>query len=205
MASTSFLQCTIPPLPHIYLRGKVHRHGSDRRARLWPQGTVDGSRWLQCRRMAQRPWCGCLWVEAIAWRGNKARPTPSKGVHCPIFTARSVWCGTTPWNGGLILARRRHGLFRRWRTGVARASIRYNRGTSSAVDSVERESSKPAFQALLYPAIPHHLNLSKATSPAFLACGEDLGCGTTTELQFQAGHSSSSNGFSAPAHNSQAS
>src|SRR6266436_6257816 len=56
---------------------------------------------------------------------------------------------------------------------AALASTRYDAGTSSATDPVERESSKPAFQALLYPAIPHDMNLSKETPPAFMACGGD--------------------------------
>lgn len=56
---------------------------------------------------------------------------------------------------------------------AALASTRYDGGTSSAADPVERESSRPAFQALLYPAIPHDMRLSKQTPPAFLACGED--------------------------------
>ncbi len=38
-------------------------------------------------------------------------------------------------------------------------------------DPIDRQSSRPAFQALLYPAIPHDLHLSKQTPPAFLACG----------------------------------
>jgi acetyl esterase/lipase len=56
---------------------------------------------------------------------------------------------------------------------AALASTRFDPGVSSAADPVERESSKPAFQALLYPAIPHDMTLSKETPPAFLACGED--------------------------------
>lgn len=56
---------------------------------------------------------------------------------------------------------------------AALASTRYDAGISSAADPVERESSKPAFQALLYPAIPHDMTLSRETPPAFLACGED--------------------------------
>jgi acetyl esterase/lipase len=56
---------------------------------------------------------------------------------------------------------------------AALASTRYDAGVSSAADPVDRESSKPAFQALLYPAIPHDMTLSKETPPAFLACGED--------------------------------
>ena len=32
---------------------------------------------------------------------------------------------------------------------------------------------RPAFQALIYPALPKDMNLSKDTPPAFLACGEN--------------------------------
>jgi acetyl esterase/lipase len=56
---------------------------------------------------------------------------------------------------------------------AALAATRVDAGTAAATDPVEHESSKPAFQALLYPAIPHDMNLSKETPPAFLACGED--------------------------------
>jgi acetyl esterase/lipase len=56
---------------------------------------------------------------------------------------------------------------------AAMASTRYKPGVVGAVDPIERESSRPAFQALLYPAIPHNMSLSKQTPPAFLACGED--------------------------------
>jgi endo-1,4-beta-xylanase len=35
------------------------------------------------------------------------------------------------------------------------------------------EETKPAFQALIYPAIPKELKLSKETPPAFLVCGEN--------------------------------
>lgn len=38
-------------------------------------------------------------------------------------------------------------------------------------DPVARQSSIPAFQALIYPSIPKNMALSKATPPAFLACG----------------------------------
>jgi endo-1,4-beta-xylanase len=33
--------------------------------------------------------------------------------------------------------------------------------------------AKPAFQALIYPAIPRNMNLTKDTAPAFLVCGEN--------------------------------
>lgn len=56
---------------------------------------------------------------------------------------------------------------------AAIASTRYDAGVAGASGPMERESSKPAFQALLYPAISHNMSLSKQTPPAFLACGED--------------------------------
>jgi endo-1,4-beta-xylanase len=56
---------------------------------------------------------------------------------------------------------------------AALASTRYDNGVAGATDTIEHESAKPAFQALLYPAIPHDLSLSAETPPAFLACGEN--------------------------------
>jgi endo-1,4-beta-xylanase len=55
---------------------------------------------------------------------------------------------------------------------AALASTNYDAGNSGAVDPIDRESSRPAFQALLYPAIPLNMKLVKDTPPAFLACGE---------------------------------
>lgn len=37
----------------------------------------------------------------------------------------------------------------------------------------EGDILKPAFQALIYPAIPKDMNLTKETPPAFLLCGEN--------------------------------
>jgi acetyl esterase/lipase len=54
---------------------------------------------------------------------------------------------------------------------AALASTRYDEGSPSANDPVERASSKPDFQALLYPAIPHDRRLTADTPRAFLACG----------------------------------
>jgi acetyl esterase/lipase len=51
------------------------------------------------------------------------------------------------------------------------ASTRYDEGSPSADDPVERSSSKPDFQALLYPALPHDRRLTADTPRAFLACG----------------------------------
>jgi endo-1,4-beta-xylanase len=54
---------------------------------------------------------------------------------------------------------------------AALASTRYDEGSPSSDDPVERASSKPDFQALLYPAIPHDRRLTANTPRAFLACG----------------------------------
>ena len=58
-------------------------------------------------------------------------------------------------------------------TRVALAGTRYDSGSGGSTDPIERESSKPAFEALLYPAVPTHLNLTKETPPAFLVCGDE--------------------------------
>ena len=51
------------------------------------------------------------------------------------------------------------------------ASTRYDIGHPDAEDPVEQMSSKPDFQALLYPAIPQEPRLTAETPKAFLACG----------------------------------
>jgi dienelactone hydrolase len=56
---------------------------------------------------------------------------------------------------------------------AALASTRYDKGLQSSADPVERLSSKPGFQALLYPAIPHDSRITAETPRAFLACGGD--------------------------------
>lgn len=56
---------------------------------------------------------------------------------------------------------------------AALASTRYDSGNIGAADPIDRQGSRPAFQALIYPAIPHDMKLSSATSSAFLACGAD--------------------------------
>jgi endo-1,4-beta-xylanase len=54
---------------------------------------------------------------------------------------------------------------------VLYSSTKYDNGKSEAADPVERESSRPDFQILFYPAIPAKLEFSKDNPPAFLACG----------------------------------
>ena len=51
------------------------------------------------------------------------------------------------------------------------ASTRYDEGQRAAADPVDRASSKPNFQALLYPAMPQDPRLTADTPRAFLACG----------------------------------
>ena len=53
------------------------------------------------------------------------------------------------------------------------AGTRYDLGNPAAADEADRASSKPAFQALFYPALSHPLNVSAETPPTFLVCGED--------------------------------
>jgi acetyl esterase/lipase len=55
---------------------------------------------------------------------------------------------------------------------AALASTRFDAGKPDAADPIERESSRPAFQGLLYPAIPKEMKIAADTPPAFLACGE---------------------------------
>ena len=56
---------------------------------------------------------------------------------------------------------------------AALVSTRWNAGVAERQDIVSRQSSKPAFEALIYPSIPKDMPLSKATPPAFLLGGAD--------------------------------
>jgi endo-1,4-beta-xylanase len=56
---------------------------------------------------------------------------------------------------------------------AALAGSRYDAGTAGAADPIERESSRPAFQALIYPAPGYKQTIAKGAPPAFLACGEN--------------------------------
>ena len=55
---------------------------------------------------------------------------------------------------------------------AALAATRYDDGMKNPTNPIDRESSRPAFQALIYPLIPQAMKLSKETPPAFLLCGE---------------------------------
>jgi endo-1,4-beta-xylanase len=54
---------------------------------------------------------------------------------------------------------------------AALVGTRYEAGLPGSADPIDRESSRPAFQGLIYPSIPQRMNLSKDMPPAFLACG----------------------------------
>ena len=55
---------------------------------------------------------------------------------------------------------------------AALAGTHEDDGQPGAADAVDRQGSRVAFQALIYPAIPKNMTLSAKTPPAFLACGE---------------------------------
>jgi endo-1,4-beta-xylanase len=56
---------------------------------------------------------------------------------------------------------------------AALAALQYDEGAPDSADPVEKMSSKPAFQALIYPAIPRDPALNSLQPPAFLVCGEN--------------------------------
>jgi acetyl esterase/lipase len=56
---------------------------------------------------------------------------------------------------------------------AALAAGGYDEGVNSSADSVERQSSRPSFQVLIYPSIPPALAYSPDTPRAFLLAGTD--------------------------------
>lgn len=56
---------------------------------------------------------------------------------------------------------------------AALAALKSANGDGSLSDPIDKLSSRPAFQALIYPAIPRDMQLAKEMPPAFLACGEN--------------------------------
>ena len=56
---------------------------------------------------------------------------------------------------------------------AAIAATHYDAGIAGAADPIDAQSSRPAFEALIYPGLPPDMKLSKDTPPAFLLCGED--------------------------------
>ena len=56
---------------------------------------------------------------------------------------------------------------------AALASMHFTAGDPKSVDPVDRQSSKPAFQALIYPGNAKSIVPAKVSPPAFLVCGYD--------------------------------
>lgn len=56
---------------------------------------------------------------------------------------------------------------------AALAGHRFDSGHADAADAIDRESSKPAFQGLVYPGNAKTIAPSKDDPPAFLVCGYD--------------------------------
>jgi len=54
---------------------------------------------------------------------------------------------------------------------AALSSMRFDGGHKEAVDVIERESSRPDFQALIYPGSSGRIVPTKESPPVFLACG----------------------------------
>jgi acetyl esterase/lipase len=56
---------------------------------------------------------------------------------------------------------------------AARAGMSFDKGQAGAADPIERESSRPDFLALGYPAIPEELTVTAETPPTFLVHADD--------------------------------
>jgi beta-galactosidase len=56
---------------------------------------------------------------------------------------------------------------------AALAATRYGEAGAGAADPVGRQSSRPDFQVLVYPAMPQEMRISAQTPPAFLLAGAD--------------------------------
>jgi len=54
---------------------------------------------------------------------------------------------------------------------AALASMRFDGGNKEAADAIERESSRPDFQALIYPGSSRRFVPTKDSPPAFIVCG----------------------------------
>lgn len=56
---------------------------------------------------------------------------------------------------------------------AALAATRFDAGNASATDVIERQGSRPDFQALLYPGLPKEPRISKEMPPTFLCAAHD--------------------------------
>lgn len=54
---------------------------------------------------------------------------------------------------------------------AALSGMRFDAGSKDAADLVERENSRPDFQALIYPGSSGRIVVTKDSPPAFLVCG----------------------------------
>jgi acetyl esterase/lipase len=123
--------------------------------------------------MVERPRSGGIHIEVSSGarerfdlHGRRKRIARHQACHSAGEKPRAAEWGLKPGHIGVM-------GFSAGGELAALASTQYDAGVPRAADPVQRESSKPAFQALLYPAIPRDLTLSKDTPPAFLVCGED--------------------------------
>jgi endo-1,4-beta-xylanase len=53
------------------------------------------------------------------------------------------------------------------------ASMRFDPGNPASADPVERVSSRPAFQVLVYPGEPEQIEPTRDSPPAFLVAGSE--------------------------------
>ncbi|HYP15223.1 MAG TPA: alpha/beta hydrolase [Bryobacteraceae bacterium] len=56
---------------------------------------------------------------------------------------------------------------------AALAAAQHDAVIDGATEAIDKLSARPAFQVLVYPAIPKDMNLTKNTPPAYLVCGEN--------------------------------
>jgi endo-1,4-beta-xylanase len=54
---------------------------------------------------------------------------------------------------------------------AALSAMRFDNGKPADADIVERQSSHPAFQALIYPGNSSRFSVAKNSPPVFIACG----------------------------------
>jgi acetyl esterase/lipase len=131
--------------------------------------------WIDHEGYAVAEWLSNRGVAAFVLKYRLARQKESK------FTVEGTELGDMQRAIRVVRSRSREWGIDPARVGVmgfsaggelaALASTRYDKGQPSSEDPVERLSSTPGFQALIYPAMPHDPRLTAATPPAFLACG----------------------------------
>jgi endo-1,4-beta-xylanase len=133
--------------------------------------------WVDHEGFAVARWLADHGIAAFVLKYRLARETGSAyrvdvealaDAHCAIRTVRSratEW-GVDPARVGIM-------GFSAGGELAALASARGTEGQPDAADSLDRFSSKPAFQALVYPGNSKSIQPTKETPPAFLVCGYD--------------------------------